>query len=128
MTLTGPSGAGAAPTMSPLSSLAVTSDSLPVVVRSLAGAVAAQRTLRPGRVGPLEDPVLPGGESPEDLRLVVFGTGEAEVGFHSGQRVGGEASPLLDDQAHLVGPVEVVGRFGDQAEARGVGCGQVLAG
>src|SRR6266852_9561679 len=138
MMLTGPSGAGAMPTISPWSpaapvilpwsGVAVTSDSLPVVVRALAGAVAAQRPLRPGGIGPLEDPVLPGGEPAENLRLGGFRAGEAEVGLHAGQRVRREAGAFLDDQPDLIGPVEVVRRLGDQAEPLGVGGGQVLPG
>src|SRR6266702_3732426 len=111
MTLTGPAGAGAAPTISPWSWswAGVMSDSLPVVVRALAGAVPAQRPVRPGGVGPLEYPVLPGRQPSEDLRLRSFRAGEPEVGFHAGQRVRREAGPLLDHQPDLVGPVEVVG-------------------
>src|SRR6266571_777032 len=126
MTLTGPAGAGAAPTISPWSWswAGVMSDSLPVVVRALAGAVPAQRPVRPGGVGPLEYPVLPGRQPSEDLRLRSFRAGEPEVGFHAGQRVRREAGPLLDHQPDLVGPVEVVGDLGDQAEPRGVGGGQ----
>src|SRR6266542_3785347 len=87
MTLTGPSGAGAAPTISPSSGFAVISDPLPVVICALAGAVTAQCPVRPGRVGALEDPVLPGGEPAEDLRLAGFRAGEPEIGLHAGQRV-----------------------------------------
>src|SRR6266487_5382601 len=138
MTLTGPSGAGAVPTISPWSApapaisprpaVAAISDPLPVVVRALAGAVAAQRPVRPRRVGPLEDPVLPGGEPAEDLRFAGFRAGEAEVGLHPGQRVRREAGPLLDHQPDLVRPVEIVRDLGDQAEPRRVGGGQVLPG
>src|ERR1700735_1145279 len=127
MTLTGPDGAGAVPTISP-SSVSLTSDPLPVVVGALAGAITAQRPPRSGRVGPLEDPVLPCREPAEDFRFACFWAGKPEVGFHSGQGIGGEACPLLDDQAHLVGPVKVVGGLGDQAEPGGVGCRKVAAG
>src|SRR6266571_3455886 len=81
MTLTGPAGAGAAPTISPWSWswAGVMSDSLPVVVRALAGAVPAQRPVRPGGVGPLEYPVLPGRQPSEDLRLRSFRAGEPDL-------------------------------------------------
>src|ERR1022692_540054 len=136
MTLTGPSGAGAAPTILPWSAAPAISprpavvilDSLPVVIRALAGAIAAQRPVRPRGVGPLEDPVLPGGEPAEDLRLAGFRPGEAEVGLHAGQRVRREAGPFLDNQPDLVRPVEVVRGLGYQAEPRRVGGGQVLPG
>src|ERR1022692_3598565 len=158
MTLTGPSGAGAAPTISPwsgsvpvisprpvpapasrslcawslcawsLSEVAVISDSLPVVVRALPGPVAAQRAARPRGIGPLEDPVLPGREPAEYLRLAGFRAGEAEVGLHAGQRVGGEAGALLDHQPDLIVPVQPIQGLGDQAEPHRVCGGQVLPG
>src|SRR5580692_6730687 len=158
MTLTGPSGAGAMPTISPWSgpapvisprppaaaglspwpagpaavpswsALAATSDSLPVVVRPLAGPVTAQRPVRSRGIGPLENPVLPGGEPAENLRLAGLRAGKAEIGLHAGQRVRREAGPFLDHEPYLVGPVEVVRGLGDQAEPLGVGGGQVLPG
>src|SRR6266567_924870 len=157
MTLTGPSGAGAAPTISPWSApapessprpapapessprpavavvapssgFAVISDPLPVVIRALAGAVAAQCPVRPGRVRPLEDPVLPGGEPAEDLRFAGFRAGKTEVGLHAGQRVRREAGPLLYHQPDLVRPVEIVRGLGDQAEPFRFGGGQVPPG
>src|SRR5829696_9033058 len=88
------------------------SDPLPVVVGPLTGAVPAQCSFGASGVGPLEDPVLPGGEPAEDLGLRGFLAGEAEVGLHPGQRVGGEALALLDDEADLVLPVDVVRRAG----------------
>src|SRR5690348_18007155 len=97
------------------------SDPLPVVGGPLAGAVAAQCSFGASGVGPLEDPVLPRGEPAEDLRLGRLPAGEAQVGLHAGQRVGGEAGPLLDDQADLVLPVDVVRGGGDQPELQGGG-------
>ena len=54
-------------------------------------AVGRERALLADGVGTLEDPVLPGGEAAEDLRLHRFGAGEAQVGLHAGERVGREA-------------------------------------
>src|SRR5262245_21958045 len=39
------------------------------------------------RVGPLKDPVLPRGQSAEDLRLECLRSGKPQIGFHGGQRV-----------------------------------------
>src|SRR5579883_3614081 len=92
---------------------------LAVVLGLLAGAVEFQRALRSGGVGPLEYPVLPGREAGEDLGLHRLGAGEAQVRLHADQPVGREAGALLDREAHLVLPVDVVGGEGDQAELVG---------
>src|SRR4051812_10795789 len=116
----GPVGFGASPVTVPLagelSVVVMRSDPLPVVVGALTGAVAAQCSLGASGVGPLEDPVLPGGEPAEDLRLGRLPAGEAEVGLHAGQRVGGEAGALFDEEADLVLPVDVVGGAGHQPQ------------
>src|SRR5579875_2337695 len=93
---------------------------LPVVVGAQPGAVPAQRAVRAGRVGPLEDPVLPGRETAEDLRPVCLRAGEAQVRLQPGERVGGEAGPLGHREPDLVLPVQVVRRGGDQTEASGL--------
>ena len=46
--------------------------------------LASNRTLQRA----LEDPVLPGGQPAEDLRLHRLGAGEAQVRLHAGERVG----------------------------------------
>src|SRR5579883_1996215 len=85
-----------------------------VELAALAAAVALERARLARRVGTLEDPVLPGGEPAEDLALDGLGAGEAERGLHAGERVGREARALLEDEAYLVGPVDVVGGEGDE--------------
>src|SRR3954470_4398558 len=121
----GPVGFGASPVTvtvplaGELSVVVMRSDPLPVVVGALAGAVAAQCSLGAGGVGPLEDPVLPGGEPAEDLGLGGLPAGEAEVGLHAGERVGGEARALLDEEPDLVLPVDVVRGGGHQAQLEG---------
>ncbi len=75
-----------------------------------AGAVAAQGALGPDGVGALEDPVLPRREPGEDLGLHRLRAREAQVGLHAGEGVGREAGALLEGEAHLVVPVDVVGR------------------
>jgi hypothetical protein len=42
--------------------------------------------------------------------------GEAQAGFHAGERVGRQAGPLLDGDAQLLVPVQLVRREGDEAE------------
>src|SRR3712207_7500344 len=51
-----------------LSVVVMRSDPLPVVVSPLTGPVPAQRSFGASGVGPLEDPVLPGGEPAEQDR------------------------------------------------------------
>src|SRR5436190_15491816 len=87
-----------------------------IELRLLAGAVAAQRALLTNRIGTLEDPVLPGGEAGKDFRFHGLRTDEAEICFHAGETVGGEGGALLEEHAHLVVPVDVVDREGDEAE------------
>ena len=63
---------------------------------------------RAGRVRPGEDPVLPGGEPGEDLRLQRLRAGEPQVGLHPGECVRAERGPFLQCDPHLVLPVQVV--------------------
>src|SRR6266700_3467706 len=77
----------------------------PVEAGPLSGAILPQRAVRPRRVRPGEDPVLPRRQPPEDLGL---------------ERVRAEAAPLLDRDADLLRPVDVVGREGDQAQPLGI--------
>ncbi len=71
------------------------------------------------RIGPLEDPVLPRGEPAEDASGHRFRAGEAQAGFHPGQRVGAQARALLERDADFVLPVDLIRRRGDQAELSG---------
>src|SRR3712207_6993094 len=91
-----------------LSVVVMRSDPLPVVVSPLPGPVPAQRSFGASGVGSLDDPVLPGGEPAEHLGLRRLLAGDAEVGLHAGERVGGEAGPLLQQQPDLVLSVDVV--------------------
>src|SRR5208337_3434620 len=56
------------------------SDSLPVEDGTLPGTEPAQRAVRAGGVGPVEYPVLPGGQPAEDLRFHGLRAGEPVVG------------------------------------------------
>src|SRR4051812_5924949 len=85
---------------------------LRIEYRFLPRPVAAQRALVADRVGPLEDPVLPGGETGEDFRFHGLGSAEAQIGFHAGEGVGREARAFLQEDADLVLPIDVVERKG----------------
>src|SRR5690349_8245639 len=84
----------------------------------LALAVYLQRAFLADGVGPLEDPVLPGGEPSEDARGHVLAAREAQIGLQAGEGVGRHARPLLDRDTDLVAPVDVVRRRGDEAERK----------
>ena len=87
------------------------SDPRPVEGGAGAGAEAAQRALGADGVGALEDPVLPGGQAGEDLASPSSPDRRSgRLASIAGERVGREAVALLEHQAHLVVPVEVVGR------------------
>src|SRR5271165_7283228 len=92
------------------------SDSIPVEGGTLPGAEPAQRAVRAGRVGPVEYPVLPGGQPAEDLRFHGLWAGEPVVGLQAGERVGAEAGPLLGRDPDFLVPVDVIRREGDQAQ------------
>src|SRR5690349_11821511 len=94
--------------------------SAPVEAGPPAGAILSQRALRPGCVGPGEDPVLPRRQPPEDLGLRGLRAGEPVVRLHAGQRVRAETAPLLDGDADFLGPVDVVRRERDQAQPLGI--------
>src|SRR5882672_12660860 len=91
-------------------------DAFPVEFRLGAGAVDLERALLAHRVRPVEDPVLPRGEAAEDAREHGLRAGEAQARLHGGERIGRKARALLEGEADLVVPVDVVGRRGDEAE------------
>src|SRR5262249_51844493 len=76
--------------------------------------VDGERALLTGRVRAREYPVLPRREAPEDLRLHRLRTGEAQARLHAGERIRVHRGALLDGQPHLLVPVELVGREGDE--------------
>ena len=76
----------------------------------------------PHRVGPLEYPILPRAEPPENLRLHRLRPRETQARLHADECVGREARPLLDGDPHLVLPVDVVRDEGHDAKRfRGLG-------
>src|SRR5579883_1818441 len=87
-----------------------------IELRPFAGTVKAKRALLAEGVGPLENPVLPGGEARKDLGFHGLGAYEAQIRFHAGQPVGGKAGALLEKHAHFIIPVDVVEREGDKPE------------
>src|SRR5882672_4019606 len=87
-----------------------------IELRLLAGAIAAQGAIFADGVGALEDPVLPRGEAREDLRFHGLGSNEAQIGFHPGEAVGRKTGAFLEEHPHLVVPIDIVEREGDEAE------------
>src|SRR5262249_54338302 len=77
--------------------------------------VEREGAARTDRVRALEDPVLPAREAAEDLGLHRLGPPVPQVGFEAGHRVRREARSLLEGDAHLVVPVDGIGRERDQA-------------
>src|SRR5690349_16511513 len=92
---------------------------VPIELRLGAASVYLERAALSDRVGAAEDPVLPGAEPAVYARLHALLAGKAKIRFHAGERIGRKAGALLDRNAHLVVPVEVVRREGDQAQSRG---------
>src|SRR5580700_9269238 len=90
-----------------------------IELRLLAGAVAAQRALLADRIGALEDPVLPGGETGENLGFHGFGSDEAQVRFHAGETIGRETGAFLEEHPDLVIPIDVVERKRHKPERLG---------
>src|ERR1700753_1522940 len=86
--------------------------SLVVELRLRRLAVVCQRTVRADGVGALENPVLPGGQTPVDFRVGRLRPGETQRSFHARERVWRERRAFLDGDANLVVPVEVVRREG----------------
>src|SRR5581483_1519804 len=85
-----------------------------------ARAVELERALLADGVRPLEDPVLPGGQTPENLGLHGLRAGKAQVRLHAGHGVRREACALLEQDAQLVVPVEILVSHGDEAELGGL--------
>src|SRR5258708_19435442 len=90
-----------------------------VELRLLPGAVAAPRAVFAEGVGALKDPVLPGREAREYFRFHGLRTDEAQIGFHAGEAVGRERGAFLEEHPHLVVPIDIVEREGDEAELFG---------
>src|ERR1700691_2014196 len=90
-----------------------------IELRLLAGAVAAQRALLADRIGALEDPVLPGGETGENLGFHGFGSDEAQVRFHAGETIGREARALLEEHPNFIIPIDVIERKGHKPKRLG---------
>src|SRR5690349_16789619 len=92
---------------------------VPVELRLRAASVYLERAMLADRVGSAEDPVLPRAQPAVYARFHALLAGKAEIRFHAGERIGREARALLERDAHLVVPIELVRREGDQAQGRG---------
>src|SRR5260221_7759490 len=95
------------------------SNPLPIELRLPAGPEEFESAMLADRVGPVEDPILPGRETAEDLGLHRLAPGEAQARLHAGEGVGRQAGTLFDGEADLVLPIELVRRHGDEAESEG---------
>src|SRR5207245_8363085 len=91
----------------------------PIEAGALRLAVEGERAGLAGCVGTDEDPVLPGGETAEDLGGHGLGPGEAVAGLHAGERVGAQGSALLDGDAQLFLEIDVVRKHGREPELSG---------
>src|SRR4051812_24456051 len=87
-----------------------------IIHRTLAGTVASERAFLTDRVRALEDPVLPRRQASEDFGLHSLRAAEAQVGFQAGEAVGRKGRALLQEYPHLVLPIDIVEREGDEAE------------
>src|SRR5262249_17075863 len=88
----------------------------PVELRLFAAPVHFQRARLADCVRSPENPVLPAREAAVDAGLHGFGRTEAQVRFHSGQGIRGEARALFQREPYLVVPIELVRRGGHQAQ------------
>src|SRR5215471_9457516 len=84
--------------------------------RLLAAPIPPQCTFLADGIGPLENPVLPGGQARKNFRFHGLGSGETQIRFHAGEAVGRKARALLKKHPDLVVPVDVVEREGDESE------------
>src|SRR5258706_8463355 len=92
----------------------------PVELRPLRLPIERERAALADGVGALEDPVLPGGEAAEDLRLERLRAAEAEAGLHARHGIGRHAGALFERDPHFVFPIDIVGRERDEAGFHGV--------
>ena len=72
------------------------------------------------RIGPDENPVLPGGQAAEDPRLQRLARTKTQIRLHAGQGIGRQCAALLECKANLIVPVERIGRRGNESEAEGI--------
>src|SRR6516225_5131637 len=80
--------------------------------RLLAGTVTTQRPLLADRIGTLKDPILPRRQSRKNLAFHGFRPAETQIRFKAREAVGREATALLEEDADLVIPIDVVEREG----------------
>src|SRR6516162_6468093 len=86
----------------------------PVELRPPLLSVHLERAFVTDGVWPLEDPVLPRGQAPEDLRLHRFGPRKAQVRLEAGHRVWRKCRTRLDREPDFVVPVDFVRRERDE--------------
>src|SRR5690606_38320913 len=90
-------------------------------------AIQLERSLVSCRVGPVEYPVLPGGQPPENTCFHGLDAAESQVGLQARQGVGRQRTALFQCDAYLVVPIDAVGREGHQSQALGLLCADRIA-
>src|SRR6185436_9216496 len=81
---------------------------VPVELRPTLSTVCTERAVLADRVRTLKDPVLPGAQAAEDLRLHRLRTGKTQVRLETGQRVGRQCRARFDRLPHFVIPIHLV--------------------
>src|SRR5471032_243679 len=92
------------------------SDAIEVELRLAALAVHLESALLAHGVRPIEDPVLPGRQTPEDARLHRLDAVEAQVGLKARERIRRHGRAFFNSNPDLVGPVDIVRRRSNQSE------------
>src|SRR5471032_3587249 len=92
------------------------SDAIEVELRLAALAVHLESALLAHCVRPVEDPVLPGRQTPEDARLHRLNAVEAQVGLKARERIRRHGRAFFNSNADLVGPINVIRRRVNQSE------------
>src|SRR6186997_2577251 len=100
---------------------------IPVELCGIARAEDLEGAALAHRVRPNEDPVLPGRKTPEHTGFHRLATCETKVRLHAGERVGGHAGALFEDDADFVVPVDLVEGRRDEAERQRFFGAQLLA-
>src|SRR2546430_17098755 len=88
----------------------------PVELGLLARPKQLEGSVLADRVRPAEDPVLPGGEPAENTRRHALAAAEAQILFEARQRIGRERGALLDGDAQLIVPVDLVRGSGTEPQ------------
>src|SRR5471030_1679936 len=92
------------------------SDAIEVELRLAALAINLKGALLAHRVRAVEDPVLPGRQTPEDAGLHCLDAVEAQIRLKPRERIRRHGRAFFNSNPDLVGPVDIVRRGGDQSK------------